>query len=153
MKSTIAWVALLATLVGAPAARAADVVYHNRSAVIGGNLPFSEAVRVGDTLYLSGMLGVKPGTMELVSGGIEAEARQAMENIRQVLGHYDLGLDDLVKCTVMMADIGEWGQFNQVYSTFFGEHYPARSAFGATGLGLNARVEIDCIAAYSDAAH
>jgi reactive intermediate/imine deaminase len=110
-------------------------------------LPFSEAVRHGDTVYLSGQVGILPGTMQLAPGGMEAEARQAMENIRATLAAHGLGLDDLVKCTVMLADMQEWGRFNDVYKTFFHDHFPARSALGAAGLALGARVEIECIAA------
>lgn len=111
------------------------------------DLPFSDAVRVGDLLFLSGEIGVKPGTLELVEGGIQAEARQTMENIKASLEKHGYGMDDLVKCTVMLADISEWGVFNEVYRTFFQEPFPARSAFAATGLALGARVEVECIAA------
>lgn len=111
------------------------------------DLPFSEAVRVGDLLFLSGQIGVRPGTLELVEGGIEAEARQTMENIRATLEKHGYGMDDVVKCTVMLADISEWDTFNGVYRTFFEEPFPARSAFGADGLALDARVEVECVAA------
>lgn len=111
------------------------------------DLPFSEAVRVGDLLFLSGEIGVRPGTLELVEGGIRAEARQTMENIKATLDKRGYAMDDLVKCTVMLADISEWEAFNEVYRTFFEEPYPARSAFAGTGLALGARVEVECIAA------
>jgi 2-iminobutanoate/2-iminopropanoate deaminase len=109
-------------------------------------LPFSEAVRVGNTLYLSGQLGTTPGTLKLVPGGIQAEARQVMENIKASLEAHGYQMRDIVKCTAMLADMGEWGAFNQVYKTYFQGHYPARSAFGANGLGLGARVELECMA-------
>jgi len=110
-------------------------------------LPFSEAVRVGGTLHLSGQIGIKPGTLELAPGGIEGETRQTLENIRLTLETHGYTLGDVVKCTVMLADIAEWAAFNDVYRTFFSPPYPARSAFGATGLALGARVEVECIAA------
>lgn len=110
-------------------------------------LPFSDAVRVGDLVFLSGRIGVAPGTLELVPGGIAAEARQTMENIRSTLAGIGLGMEDLVKCTVMLDEMSEWAAFNEVYATFFDGRYPARSAFGADGLALGARVEVDCIAA------
>lgn len=110
------------------------------------DLPFSEAVRVGDMLYLSGQIGVRPGTLELVEGGIQAEARQTMENIRAVLERYGSSLDRVVKCLVMIDDIEEWGAFNEVYVEFFPGSKPARSAFGAEGLALGARVEVECMA-------
>ena len=119
----------------------------NSGSVLPTDLPFSEAVLVDDTLYLSGQIGVVPGTLELVPGGIEAESRQTLENIRTVLETHGFTLADVVKCTVMLADIGEWGTFNQVYAGFFeAGRYPARSALGANGLALGARVEVECIA-------
>jgi 2-iminobutanoate/2-iminopropanoate deaminase len=110
------------------------------------SLPFSEAVRVGDMLYLSGQIGLRPGTREVVPGGIEAETRQAMENIRAVLERHGSSLDRVVKCTVFMADMAEWPAMNAIYLTFFGDRRPARSALGASGLALGARVEIECLA-------
>ena len=109
------------------------------------DLPFSAAVRVGDTLYLSGMIGLKPGTMELAEGGIQGETRQTLENMSQRLQDFGSSMESVVKCTVFLADISEWGAMNEVYATFF-PNKPARSAFGTSGLALGARVEIDCIA-------
>ena len=126
--------------------RAADVEHLEGAGVMPEGLPFSEAVRVDDTLYLSGQVGVKPGTLTLVDGGMPAEARQTLENIRATLEASGLAMDDVVKCTVMLADMAEWGAFNEIYQTFFEAPYPARSAFGATGLALDARVEVECIA-------
>jgi reactive intermediate/imine deaminase len=110
-------------------------------------LPFSEAVRVGDVVFLSGQIGIRPGTRELAPGGIAAEAKQTMENIRATLSGIGLGMGDLVKCTVMLDDMAEWGAFNEVYATFFDGRYPARSAFGADGLAMGAKVEVECLAA------
>ncbi len=112
------------------------------------NLPFSEAVRVGDMLYLSGQLGILPGSTELAGGGIEGEARQTMDNIKAVLERYGSSMDRVVKCTVMMADIAEWSKFNEVYVTYFPGPKPARSAFAASGLALGAKVEVECWASY-----
>lgn len=110
-------------------------------------LPFSDAVRVGDLLFLSGKVGNISGTMELVEGGIQAETRQAMDSIKASLEKYGSSMDRVVKCTVFLADMGEWAAMNEVYTTYFPENPPARSALGATGLALDARVEIECIAA------
>jgi len=119
----------------------------NTPAAKAAKLPFSQAVRVGDVLYLSGALGNVPGKMELVPGGMEAEARQTMENIGAVLKENGLGFDDIIKCTVMMADMSKWGDFNKVYLTYFKpDRLPARSAFGANGLALGAQVEVECMA-------
>jgi reactive intermediate/imine deaminase len=111
----------------------------------GGRLPFSAGVQVGSMLYLSGQIGTD-SALRLAPGGIGPETRQTMENIRAVLTQRGATLDDVLRCTVMMADMGEWGAMNQVYAGFFPHHRPARSAFGATGLALGARVEIECIA-------
>ena len=108
-------------------------------------LPFSQAVRVGDVLYLSGALGNVPGTMDLVQGGMEAETRQMMANIASVLQANGLSFDDVFKCTVMMADMTQWSAFNKIYVTYFKPgRLPARSAFGANGLALGAAVEVEC---------
>ncbi|MDJ0694452.1 MAG: RidA family protein [Mastigocoleus sp. MO_167.B18] len=115
------------------------------------NLPFSEAVRVGNILYLSGAIGNIPGKKKLVSGGIKAETKQVMENISRILQRNESSLDRVVKCTVMLADIKEWSAMNQVYVTYFSKkRLPARSAFGTSGLALGARVEIGCIATIDD---
>jgi reactive intermediate/imine deaminase len=138
----------LALAFASPAALAADdVEFLNSGKIVPANLPFSEAVRVGDTLYLSGQVGIKPGTLELVPGGLAAEARQALENIKASLEAGGYSMRDVVKCTVMLADIGEWAAFNEVYKSFFSAPYPARSAFGTSGLAIGARVELECIAA------
>ncbi len=108
-------------------------------------LPFSSSVRVGDVVYLSGSLGNVPGKMELVKGGMEAEARQTMENIAAVLKANGLGFDAVFKCTVMLADMKQWGDFNKVYLEYFkGPNLPTRSAYGCNGLALGAAVEMEC---------
>jgi 2-iminobutanoate/2-iminopropanoate deaminase len=108
-------------------------------------LPFSEAVQVGDMLYLSGQIGTD-STGRLVTGGITPEARQTLTNIAAVLARHGASLTDVVKCTAMLADMKEWAAMNQVYVTFFKAHLPARSAFGTSGLALGARLELECMA-------
>ena len=129
-------------LIACPIAMAAEYLNPPGDAALG--LPFSDAVRVGNVLILSGKLGTKPGTTDLVQGGIKAEARQALENIKTSLERYGASLEDVVKCTVMIADIAEWPDFNEVYVTYFPRPKPARSAFGAAGLAFNGRVELEC---------
>ena len=141
--------AVAACVVVSPAVAKRKVEYLNSGKVLPKTLPFSEAVRVGHVLYLSGQIGVMPGTTKIVAGGIKEETRQAMQNIKTSLETNGYSMNDLVKCTAMLADIAEWGAFNEVYKTYFDKHYPARSAFGASGLALGARVEIECIAAAS----
>ena len=107
--------------------------------------PFTEAVRVGNMLYLSGKIGSVPG-QGLVEGGIQPETRQVMENIKDALERYGSSMNRVVKCTVFLADIAEWSAMNEVYVTFFPEHRPARGALGSSGLAIGARVEIECMA-------
>ena len=113
------------------------------------DLPFSTAVRVGDTLYLSGSIGIVPGTRELAEGGIQGETRQTLENIKANVERFGSSMDNVVKCTVFLADMAEWGAMNEVYRTYF-TNPPARSALGASGLALDARVEIECLAVIPD---
>ena len=123
-----------------------SIQYLNSGKILPTGLPFSEAVRVDNTLYLSGQLGILPGTLKLIDGGIAAESRQTMDNIKTTLETHGYTLQNLVKCTVMLADIKEWTAFNDVYKTYFTDHYPARSALGANGLAMGARVEVECMA-------
>ena len=109
-------------------------------------VPLAEAVRIDKTLLLSGQIGIRPGTLTLVPGGIKEEARQTMENIKTTLEAHGYTMRDLVKCTVMLADIAKWGEFNDVYKTYFADRFPARSAMGVAGLAIGAQVEVDCIA-------
>jgi len=121
-----------------------DVEYY----AVPGNmqLPFSEAVRVGHTLYLSGQIGFDYETSQLAEGGIAAETRQTMENIKATLEKHGSSLAEVVKCTVFLADIKEWAAMNEVYVTYFPSNPPARSALGSSGLAMGARTEIECIA-------
>jgi 2-iminobutanoate/2-iminopropanoate deaminase len=110
------------------------------------DLPFSEAVRAGDLLFLAGQLGVDRATGNVVPGGIKPEARQALRLMQGILERNGYSLADVVKCTVFLADIAEWPAFNEVYREFFKKPFPARSAFAASGLARGARVEVECIA-------
>jgi len=109
--------------------------------------PFSEAVAYNGVLYLSGDLGVGADG-KLVAGGIGPESRQTMENIKATLKRHELDMGDIIKCTVFLADITDWPEFNKVYASYFEKgRYPARSALAAAALALGARVELECIAA------
>jgi reactive intermediate/imine deaminase len=109
-------------------------------------LPFSSAVRVGDVLYLSGQVGVQPGTTTLVPGGIGPETAQTLDNIRGVLEQAGSSMDQVFKCTVFLADISEYAAMNEVYATYFPSEPPARSTMAGSGLAFGARVEIECLA-------
>jgi len=130
------------TAVGTSAAPG-DVEFHARPAGPLGNLPFSEAVRVGNMLYLSGELGVD-ASGKLVAGGVKAETKQMMDNIGRILARHGSSFDHVVQCTVALVDIKEWPAFNDIYRTYFKKHFPARMAFAAAGLALDARIELQC---------
>lgn len=125
-----------------------DIEYYTRPENVPLNLPFSEAVRSGDIIYLSGQLGAKPGESKVVPGGVIPESEQTLRNIRDTLKHFKLEMKDIIRCQVMLADISEWPKFNQVYKRFFKSPFPARSAFAGSGLALGARVEVECLARY-----
>ena len=110
--------------------------------------PFSSAVRTGDLLFVSGQVGtrVEHGAPVLVAGGLEEETRQTLDNIRAIVEKAGTSMDRVVKCMVMLTDMKDWPKVNEIYATYFPGPKPARSAFGATGLALGARVEIECMA-------
>ena len=124
-----------------------DVEFLKSNAVLPPELPFSDGVRVGGLVILSGQIGVVPGSLKLVEGGIVPEARQTFENIRLTLEAHGLSLRDVVRVQIMLADMADWPRFNEVYREFFAEPWPARSAFGANGLALGAQVEVEAFAA------
>jgi 2-iminobutanoate/2-iminopropanoate deaminase len=138
----------LAVLACAPtfAAERAKPEFLNPPEAATRGLPFSEAVRAGDFLFLSGMIGFDPATDKVVPGGIKAEARRSLTLVQDALKRNGSSLADVVKCTVFLADIAEWPAFNEVYIEFFKKPFPARSALAASGLARNARVEVECIA-------
>ena len=138
----IATGALMASVATAAPTRP-PVEHFGRPAVNGQPLPFSEAVRVGDTLYLSGQLGIGPDGK--LPDGIEAQTKQAMDNIGTVLKRAGLGYADVFHCTAFLSDMKNWPAFNKVYVPYFpAGKMPARSAFGANGLALGALLEIEC---------
>ena len=141
MKNLIALVALASATI-ATAQPTRPVVQHFPP---GPNAPFSTAVRVGDTVYLSGAIGTQPDGK--LPAGFEAQARQTMENVGAALKTAGLGWGDVYKCTVMIDDMADWPKFNQVYVPYFpAGKLPARSAFGADGLALGALLELECMA-------
>ena len=110
-------------------------------------LPFAEAVEYNGVLYLSGQIGTGPDG-KLVAGGMAAEAKQTMDNIKAVVEKHGSSMDQVIKCTVFLDDMSQWGDFNKVYVTYFpAGKLPARSALGADGLALGAALEVECLAA------
>ena len=119
------------------------VEHFGKPSLNGQPLPFSEAVRVGNVLYLSGQIGI--GADGKVPDGIEAQTKQAMDNIGEVLKRAGLTYADVFHCTAFLADMKDWPAFNKVYVPYFpAGKMPARSAFGANGLALGALLEIEC---------
>jgi reactive intermediate/imine deaminase len=138
--------AAMALLAGASLvnpAGAAEPEFYNKGNPPG--RPFSLAVRTGDFIHLSGQMGTDD--KGLVPGGFEAQSRKAMDNIAEILKGMGLGMDSVVKCTVMIADMNKWPDFNKIYVTYFKPgRLPARSAFGVNGLALGGEIEIECLA-------
>ena len=145
MKALIAIAAgvLMMTSASADAQTRPAVEHYGRPVLNGQPLPFSDAVRVGDVLYLSGQLGL--GADGKLPDGIEAQTRQALENVGAILKRAGLGYGDVFHCTAMLKDMADWPAMNAVYVTYFPEgKRPARSAFGASGLALGALIELEC---------
>lgn len=141
----IALIAAACETIPAEPEAASNLNYITTDASRDAGFPFSPAVEADGWVFLSGALGTVPGG-GLAPGGIEPETRQTMDNIQATLESEGLGWDRVVKCSVFLADIAEWPAFNEIYKTYFDGNYPARSALGASGLALGARVEIECIA-------
>jgi 2-iminobutanoate/2-iminopropanoate deaminase len=147
MKLAIALaLAMVAAMTSTPAqtSKTRPAVEHFGKPTLNGQpLPFSDAVRVGDTLYLSGQIGI--GADGKLPDGIEAQSRQALENVGAVLKRAGLGYSDVFHCTAMLSDMANWQAFNSVYVGYFPEgKRPARSAFGSNGLALGALLELEC---------
>lgn len=115
----------------------------NAPAAIG---PYSQAISAGDTIYLSGQLPIDPSTGNFAEGGIEAQARQSLTNIKNILAEEGLTMQNVVKVTVLLADINDFAAVNGVYAEFFQEPYPARSAYAVSALPKGGRIEIEAIA-------
>jgi reactive intermediate/imine deaminase len=144
MKALIALAAGVLSTTSANAAPPRPTVEHlGRPSLNGQALPFSDAVRVGDTLYLSGQLGI--GADGKLPDGIAAQTKAALDNVGAILKRAGLGYADVFHCTAMLKDMADWPAMNAVYVTYFPEgKRPARSAFGASGLALNALIELEC---------
>jgi 2-iminobutanoate/2-iminopropanoate deaminase len=146
MKLAIAFAAAMVAVMSTPteAAPSRTTIEHFGRPVLNGQpLPFSDAVRVGDILYLSGQIGIGPDGK--LPAGIDAQTRQAMDNVGVALKRAGLGYDRIFHCTAMLGDMKDWPAFNKVYVSYFPDGpMPARSAFGVNGLALGALLEIEC---------
>ncbi|MGB0892720.1 MAG: RidA family protein [Flavobacteriaceae bacterium] len=126
-----------------------DLIFHKSKLERKKNAPFSDAVSVGNTLYLAGQVGINPETKKLPEGGIKAETIQALENIKAVLKHHGSDLDHVVKCTVILADLKDFAEFNKIFRKYFPKNKPARTTFAANLL-VGCKIEIDVIAVKAD---
>ena len=104
--------------------------------------PYSQALMVGNTLYMSGQLGIDPTTGKMVEGGVAEQTKQALKNIMAILMEVNMSMHDVVQVQVFLADIADFAAVNEIYKTFFIEPYPARAAFQAGGLPAGGSVEI-----------
>ncbi len=123
-----------------------EIIFHKSHEESRQNKPFSDVVETNDLLFLTGQIGKNHKTGKLIEGGIKAETKQTIENIKAVLEHHDLSLDNVVKCTVILKDINDFKAFNEVYIQYFTKK-PARTTFAASGLAANANIEIDVVVA------
>ncbi len=137
---------VIADVEGVEAMYKPDVEYYSAPTVAGMDLPFSKAVRVGDTIYLSGELGIDPATNTCPPGGTGAQTTQIFKNIEATLDEFDADLSDIVKCSVFLGDMQNYGEMNAAYDAALPDPKPARSTFGAGGLALGAELEIECLA-------
>lgn len=126
-------------------AQAENLQHHNTDLARSLGSPYSEAVQVGSTLYLSGQIGNVPGALTLVEGGIGPQTEQVLKNIKAILERNGSDMPHVAKCTVYLADIKDWPAVNNIYRGYFQAPYPARSAFATGGLPLGAAIEIECI--------
>ena len=110
--------------------------------------PYCSAVVYGDTVYMSGVIGVDPAVGKLVEGGTLAQAKQVFENIRTILGELGLTMDDVLKTTVFLKDLGDFAEVNKMYAEYFAPNYPARSCVEVSKLPMGLAIEIECIARY-----
>lgn len=111
------------------------------------DLPISQAVVHGDTVYVAGQAGIDPETGELVEGGVAAETRQAMENVGAILDAAGTSFENVVDATIYVADMDDFGAVNDVYAEFVAEPFPARSAVEVSDLAMELSVELEVVAA------
>jgi reactive intermediate/imine deaminase len=107
--------------------------------------PYSQAIRAGDTLYLSGQIPLDPATMQIVDGGIDAQARRVFDNLQAVARAADASLDDIVKVSILLTDLGEFAKVNEIMATYFKAPYPARATYQVAALPRGACIEVEAI--------
>jgi reactive intermediate/imine deaminase len=108
---------------------------------------YSQAVRVGNTIWVSGQIPLDPATQQLIEGGVEAQVRQVFDNLKAIVAAAGASFDDVVKATVFLVDLSHFGLVNRIMAEYFREPYPARAAVGVAALPRGAQVEVECIVA------
>ncbi|WP_318311852.1 Rid family detoxifying hydrolase [Flagellimonas crocea] len=136
---------VIGAIMSSHAQNGTELIFHESHEAKKKNAPFSDVVQAGNMFFLAGQIGMDHTTRTLVAGGVQAETEQAIMNIKDVLAQHDMTLDNVVKCTVILGDIGDFASFNEVYTQYFTKK-PARTTFAASGLAANASIEIDVIA-------
>nr|WP_321411026.1 Rid family detoxifying hydrolase [uncultured Allomuricauda sp.] len=145
IQCTIRVLLLIGFMATTYAQESTDIIFYKSHEPKKQNAPYSDAVQAGNMFFLAGQIGMDQTTRTLVKGGVQDETRQAIKNIEEVLSQHDMTLENVVKCTVILADIGDFAAFNEIYTQFFTKK-PARTTFAASGLAANAHIEIDVIA-------
>ena len=144
MKPNLITLAVLLLVAGCTASRS----FVTSEQVIG---PYSPAVKIGNLLFVSGQIAMKPGTTELAADDIEIQTRQVLDNVKDVLSKAGYGMDDVVQSTVYLKDIKDFGKMNQVYGSYFVQgRYPTRTTVEVSNLPRNARIEITVLASHSN---
>ena len=144
VKSVIPFVFLMVFMIGCKQP-SNEIIFHKSHEPKRQQVPYSDMVETNGLLFLSGQIGMDHKTRTLVEGGIEAETKQCIENVKAVLEYHKLSLDNVVKCTIILRDIEDFAAFNKIYMEYF-PNKPARTTFAASGLAVNASIEIDVIA-------
>lgn len=122
-----------------------ELIFHKSHEVKKQQAPFSDVVQAGNLFFLAGQIGMDHSTRTMVEGGIQGETEQVIKNIGEVLAQHGMTLDNVVKCTVILSTMEDFGAFNEVYSKHFTKK-PARTTFAASGLARNAKIEIEAVA-------
>lgn len=126
-----------------------NLIFHKSKLERKKNAPFSDAVEVGNTLYLAGQVGINPQTKQLAGNTIITQTEQALQNIKEVLEHHGSDLEHVVKCTIILSDLNDFKDFNTIFRKYFPKNKPARTTFAADLL-VGAKIEIDVIAVKVD---
>ena len=146
VKSTFLVLCCLTSILSCKNSNTTIVKHHKSHEESRKNVPFSDVVQVNNLYFLTGQIGKDHKNGKIVEGGIEAETKQALENIKAVLNYHNLEMEDVVKCTVILADINDFSKMNVIYRSFFKENLPARTTFAAN-LVAGAKIEIEVVAA------